>query len=307
MWRLISAIFLGSGLGANDTANIFGPAVTSGIIKYFYAVIITSIGVILGSMLEGSKTFAVIGNLFSMNVEMAFFASAGAAISVIIFTYLKLPISTSQAIVGGILGVGILTGSKLELCNLIKIIICWVTTPVGGIIIGYTLYSIVIYIFKRVKYGIKTYTTIIRIGVIISGFLGAYSLGCNNVGNVTGIFVTSGMITPFMGTLIGGLSITIGCIGFSKRVMITVGKRITNLDYMMALVAVIAEAITVYIYTQIGVPVSTSQAIVGAIIGIGLTRGVKLINFKVIFNIVAGWIFTPIISILFTIILATIF
>jgi len=78
--------------------------------------------------------------------------------------------------------------------------------------------------------------------------------------------------------------------------MTTVGSRLVQLDAFSALVAVVAEAITVHIYAVIGVPVSTSQAIVGAILGIGLFKGVKTINRRTLFNIFSGWLCTPVVS-----------
>jgi PiT family inorganic phosphate transporter len=74
--------------------------------------------------------------------------------------------------------------------------------------------------------------------------------------------------------------------------MYTVGKQITQLDHFSAVIAVLAQAITVWIYALIGVPVSTSQAIVGAVIGAGLARGSTNINYKILRNIVLGWLQT---------------
>jgi len=78
--------------------------------------------------------------------------------------------------------------------------------------------------------------------------------------------------------------------------MYTVGKQITQLDHFSAVIAVLAQAITVWIYALIGVPVSTSQAIVGAVIGAGLARGSTNINYKILRNIALGWLQTPLIA-----------
>ncbi len=91
-------------------------------------------------------------------------------------------------------------------------------------------------------------------------------------------------------------SIALGILTFSKNVMSTVGSRLVQLDAFSALVAVLAEAITVHIYAVVGVPVSTSQAIVGAVLGIGLFKGVKTINRRTLFNILSGWLCTPLIA-----------
>ena len=76
--------------------------------------------------------------------------------------------------------------------------------------------------------------------------------------------------------------------------MMTVGKGITPLDEYAALIAVVSAAITVEIFTQVGVPVSTSQAIVGGVVGVGLIKGAKTVNKRKLIEIGIGWISTPI-------------
>ena len=78
--------------------------------------------------------------------------------------------------------------------------------------------------------------------------------------------------------------------------MFTVGSRLVQLDAFSALVAVMAMAATVHFYAQFGVPVSTSQAIVGAVLGIGLFKGVKTINRRIVASIFFGWLCTPLIA-----------
>ncbi len=78
--------------------------------------------------------------------------------------------------------------------------------------------------------------------------------------------------------------------------MLTVGSRLVQLSSFSAFVAVIAMAVTVHFYAQLGVPVSTSQAIVGAVLGIGLLKGVKTINRRTVVRIIFGWVNTPLIA-----------
>ena len=89
--------------------------------------------------------------------------------------------------------------------------------------------------------------------------------------------------------------------------MISVGRRISLLDPFSALVVVLAEAITVYLYTQIGVPVSTSQAVVGAVAAIGLFKGIRTVNKKMLFFILLGWISTPLVAAGFSILMLLLF
>jgi PiT family inorganic phosphate transporter len=88
-------------------------------------------------------------------------------------------------------------------------------------------------------------------------------------------------------------SIGLGILTLSKRVMETVGKKLVRLDPFSALVVLLAEAITVHIYTFIGVPVSTSQAVIGAVLGVGIVRGISTVSGPTLVNILIAWLLTP--------------
>lgn len=76
----------------------------------------------------------------------------------------------------------------------------------------------------------------------------------------------------------------------------TVGKGIVKLDSFSAFICVLAHAVTVHVFAIIGVPVSTSQAIVGAVIGVSLIKGFQVINFKTLRKVCLGWLATPFVA-----------
>ena len=97
MWKIISGIFLGWTLGSNDSANIFGTGVAAKIIRYRTAIILISIFVIVGALVEGEKCFATVGKLFYLTPESAFCAALAAGITMFILTYLALPCSSTNS------------------------------------------------------------------------------------------------------------------------------------------------------------------------------------------------------------------
>ncbi len=301
MFRLLSSLFLGWALGANDSANVFGTAVSSRVIKYSVAVILTAIFVIIGALLQGREGLETLSGLTDQTMETAFIASLAAAFTVTLMTILRLPISTSQAVVGAILGIGIMKKS-INTAGLTKIIVCWIGTPIGGFLLGIALYYLLLTIFNKARISILTCDSVLKTGLIIAGCYGAYALGANNVANVTGVFAGN-LLTPFQAVAFGGLSIAFGTITFSRNVMSTVGRSIVRLDAFSALVAVIAQSITVHIYAIIGVPVSTSQAIVGAVLAIGFVKGAQTINFALLAKIFGAWLLTPIVGLLFSLLI----
>jgi len=295
MLSLLGGIFLGWSLGANDASNAFGSAVSSRMIKFWTAAILASIFVILGALLEGRAGMETLRGLTDLTLKMAVVSSVAAALTVTIMTVLGLPVSTSQAAVGAILGIGFVN-EQLNLAGLGKVVACWFGTPIGGLIISIVLYRLLAMLYNRSKLDLFDSDILLRLSLIVAGSYAAYTLGANNVANVTAVFVGAGQLTVFAATLIGGLSIALGILTFSRGVMDTIGKKLVRLDPFSALVVVLAEGLTVHFYTFIGVPVSTSQAVIGAVLGIGIVKGVKTVNRRTLTNILLGWFLTPTIA-----------
>ena len=293
MWKVFSGIFLGWSLGANDSANIFGTGVTTGTVRYRTAVLLTAVFVVLGALLEGPKCMETVSDLARLTPLDAFWCAMAAAVTMSLLTYLAIPASSSQAIIGAIIGAGLMSGSA-DFSKLYKIVSCWVFTPICGMVAGYLLHRLLKYAVDKTIRNLAYLNLLYSSGIIVAGCYGANSLGANNVANVTGVYVGSGTLSPEMGSLIGGLSIAVGVLTYSKRVMMTIGKGIVPLDPFSALVVVLAEAMTLHLFTQIGVPVSSSQAVVGAVVGVGIIGDVQTVSLKMLAKIGAGWALTPI-------------
>lgn len=293
MWKVLSGIFLGWSLGANDSANIFGTGVATGTVRYRTAVLLTSVFVVLGAVLEGPKCMRTVSELSRLASMDAFWCALASAVTMTLLTYLAIPASSSQAVIGAVVGAGLMSGSA-DFSKLYKIVSCWVFTPICGIAFGYLLHRFLKYAVDKNIRNLTQRSLLYSAGIIVAGCYGAYSLGANNVANVTGVYVGSGILTPEMGAVVGALSIAIGVITYSKKVMMTIGKGIVPLDPFSALVVVLAEALTLHFFTQIGVPVSSSQAVVGAVVGVGLVGDTQTLSVRMLFKIAAGWIMTPI-------------
>jgi PiT family inorganic phosphate transporter len=85
-------------------------------------------------------------------------------------------------------------------------------------------------------------------------------------------------------------------ITYSRPVMETVGKKLVRLDPYSALIVVVALAVTVHFYSFVGVPVSTSQAVIGGVLGIGLIKGVNTVSRRSLVSILVGWLLTPLLA-----------
>ncbi len=323
LFFISSGLFLGWTLGANDASNVFGSAVGSRLIRFKQAAIIASIFVILGSIMQGSGGAETLGKLGSVDaLGGAFTVALAAGISVFWMTKLKLPVSTSQAIVGAIIGWNFFTGNPTDYTSLTKIVTTWISGPILGGIFAILLFLLLRFFLKKRKIHLIRLDAYIKYGLLIVGAFGSYSLGANNIANVVGVFIPSapnisldfGFFTingVQLLFLAGGVSIAIGIITYSKKVMMTVGNSLMKLNAETALVVVLAHSLVLFVFssqslsnlfTHIGlppipmVPVSSSQAIVGAILGIGILKGGRTIQLNIIGRIAIGWVITPIIA-----------
>ena len=206
---------------------------------------------------------------------------------------------------------------------LTKIVGTWIFSPVLAALIAFLLFFIVRFFVDRCKIHLIYLDALIRTGLIVVGAFGAYSLGANNIGNVMGIFINS---SPFHDLnlggilslssiqqlfLLGGIAIAVGVFTYSKKVMATVGSDIYKLSPITALIVVLAVSLTLFLFASQDlqawlvahnlpslplVPVSSSQAVVGAVMGISLAKGGKNMHFHILGRISLGWILTPIAS-----------
>ncbi|PLX15262.1 MAG: inorganic phosphate transporter [Candidatus Muiribacterium halophilum] len=307
MWRIISGLWMGWGLGSNDAANLFGPGVSAKVIKFRTATILIAIFVIIGSVMEGPKCMQTLGKLSSAgSVNEAFVILFSAALCVMIMSLVGIPVSTSQAVVGAILGGSLFRYYRGEaealkaFGQLGKIMLCWVGTPIGSAIVAFVLFYVLDKFISKYIKNIIALNKFISWSLIISGCYGAYGLGANNVANTTGIYVSAGMLTEYHAALYGGIAIAVGALTFSRRVMMTVGEKIAVIGPLGALIATFSHSLTIHFFTQIGVPVSSSQAIVGAVMGIGFVKGTGGVSYRKLAEIVVGWILTPLSAMLFS-------
>ena len=321
---LSAGLFMGWSLGANDAANIFGTAVGTKMIRFVTAATICSVFVIIGAVVGGTGTSNTLGELGSINaIAGAFAVSASAAFTVMLMTKRGLPVSTSQAIVGAIIGWNIFGGLPTEASVVFKIAQTWVFTPILAALFAVIIYWIVKYFIEHTSIHVVKMDKYTRIALVVAGAFGAYSLGANNIANVMGVFL---QVSPFEDVqivslfaftgvqqlfLLGGIAIAVGVFTFSKKVMMTVGNSIFTLSPISAFVVVLETSLVLFVFSSQGlhtfltsnhlpafplVPVSQSQAVVGAIIGIGLAKGGRNIQLARIGKIAIGWILTPLIS-----------
>ena len=321
---LSSGLFLGWSLGANDAANVFGTAVGSRMVRFTTAALICGVFVVLGAFVSGTGAAQTLGKLGAVNaLGGSFMAALAAGLTVYWMTKLGLPVSTSQAIIGSIIGWNLFSDSYTDITSLLKILSTWIICPLLSAVIAALLFTLAKIFVRKIGVGLIRMDGYTRVALILAGAFGAYSLGANNIANVMGVFVP---VAPFPDLqfgqdfsvssaqqlfLVGGLAIAVGVFTYSKRVMMTVGSELMTLTPLAAWVAVMSHSIVLFLFASERleqllanmslptiplVPVSSSQAVVGAVIGIGMLQGGREIQWPRIYGIVRGWVITPVSS-----------
>ena len=138
---------------------------------------------------------------------------------------------------------------------------------------------------------------------IISACAVAFAHGSNDVANAigpvaavldisrAGVVSDNAPVPPFL-LLVGGVGIVLGLAILGRRVIATIGRRITELTPSRGFAAEFAAAVTIVMASRLGIPVSTTHVLVGAVLGVGLARGIGALDFRVVGTIVLSWIVT---------------
>jgi len=230
-----------------------------------------------------------------------------AALTVFVMSYLKFPVSANQAVTGAIIGWGLFHADysnpdvlKTNLGEIGKFASTWLLNPLGAAVIAFVIVFVFKKFFEAKVESLKSYDKVIKIGYIVAGAYSAYTIGINSSASVTAFYydsfgVGANILTNARLTaILGGVAIAVGVLTYSKKVMMTVGGSIANISQIDGFLVILSSALAITVMKiLLGIPVSTSQAVVGAVIGAGLVKGPKNVNFKVLGKIGIAWISSP--------------
>jgi PiT family inorganic phosphate transporter len=294
------AFYIAWNIGSNDSANAMGTAVGAGILSFRQATLTIAIFTLLGAYLRGYKVMKTVGEGIVpsgyLTIELAVIALLSAGVWVTLATIKGLPVSTTQSIVGGVVGVGLSIGAPVNWFTMVKIAAAWVISPILAGILAAILYKFYGKVVSSMK-SVSTIEALYKALAILGGSYMAFNFGTNEVANASGPIVGAGFLEPRAAGVLVALSLAMGSLTFSYAVMHTVGKKITALGPISAFSAQFGSAISVSLANILGLPVSSSQAIVGGVVGVGIITGGG-VDKKVIKDILFGWVATPTIAIL---------
>ncbi|TFG34026.1 inorganic phosphate transporter [Candidatus Thorarchaeota archaeon] len=318
---LVISFLVAFSIGGNDEA--MAPAVGAKVFTIRAAVAIGALITIIGAITLGSNVSEKVGSDMvsgmEMSIDMVFAILISMAIWLLIASISKgLPISTTQCIVGSVIGVAIsapLMGypewgvNVVDWYVVLEVFVGWILSPLIGFIFAAAIFSLVRHIQKRAK-GFTDYEKQERIAsYLLAGFLILTSLsrGGNDVANAIaplvrlpdflGVYYVGSFVIPryLVPLLVGGFGMALGLIVVGRKVIKTLATEVVTLSPSSALSASISVSVIMFVGTLLGLPLSGTHVLVAALIAVGWVAETP-IKMKQVKDILISWVITVPIS-----------
>ncbi len=289
---LVIVIIISFGIGGNDEtfAGIYG----SRILNMKQIMILATIFAITGALLLGEAVSKTVGKGILVNLDDAIVITIliSTAIWLILSSALRLPISTTHATIGAVIGLGIALNASLNWMKIIELSIWWVLSPIIGYIVSFIVFKLMraykikhLNGFQSLEKTEKSFTYIVLIIICIT----AFSRAGNDCSNAVGIVVGIGDIQVNLLLLITGLSLAGGLLVLGRGVIKNVGS-ITELYPSTAFASQIPTAAILFLGTALGIPLSGSHMLVASLVG--LSKASHTPAKKGLWKIVLIWLVT---------------
>ncbi len=309
----ILSFLMAIAMGGNDASTPCSDVVGAGVLTIKQAVILFAIFAAIGAMSQGFMVMKTIGTgiVPSINLLGAIVIVLSSFAWVMFCNVFGLEISVTHSIIGGVLGYGIAVyGIGGVQWNLIQmIVVSWFASPVLAIITAFLLYKLLATLVTKYEGFIEVAPLTLKLALCYS----AYAFGANDIGNATGVYVT--VTTMALGhapeysvmlllSILGSVGIAVGGLWLGPRVISTVAFKILKLNVISGTAAEVTNAIVVHLFTALpymllgyGMPISTSLANIGALVGVGIASyGSSGFNRRTVFVLTISWIATVLVT-----------
>lgn len=308
---LILALITAINIGGNDAANPTCAPVGAGVLTIKQALLLFALFTILGASLQGFMVMKTIGSgiVPSIDVIGAISIIICANIWILFATLRGMAISTGHAIVSAVIGYGIVAYgiNGLSLGTLGTIGLSWIMSPFCALFMAIAFFKLIRRIAARYRGDPARFERYMKYLLIVSLCFAAYSFGANDVSHATGVYFKiageTANISEFHSMVLlsiyGAIGLIIGGLTIGKKVIATLAFKVTRLDIPTALAASLSNAVVVYLFATLpylligyGLPISSSYASVGAIIGAGLANNTNSVSKSSTLRLVSFWFLT---------------
>ncbi|HEX7076850.1 MAG TPA: inorganic phosphate transporter [Candidatus Eisenbacteria bacterium] len=304
LFIIVLALFFDYLNGFHDAANSIATVVSTRVLTPGFAVVWAAFFNFIAVFVLGEAVAKTVGKGIviteAVNNHVLLSALVGAIVWNLLTWWLGLPTSSSHALIGGLVGAAMCYGgiAAVILPGLTKIAVFIVVAPLVGLILGWGNMIVTSWIFRRALPG--KVDQLFRRLQLLSAALYSLGHGANDAQKTMGIIalllVTTGRIDhfyiPTWVVISCGAAIAFGTLSGGWRIVHTLGSRVTKLRPFGGFCAETAGAVSLFAATHLGVPVSTTHTITGAIVGVGSTRRLSAVRWGVAGRIVWAWVLT---------------
>jgi PiT family inorganic phosphate transporter len=310
-------------MGGNDAASPTATAVGARVIGIKQALVLFAIFAAVGALTQGFMVMKTIGMGIVPSIDLlgAIIAVLSTFTWVMICNFYGLEISVTHSIIGSILGYGMaaygISGIQWNLLQ--TVIISWFTSPILAALLAFLMYKLLAFVVTRYIAVDRFMPSLLKLTLCYS----AYAFGTNDIANATGIYFTVARMALgnppeqnviFLLAIFGSIGLAIGGFWLGPRVIETVAFKITRLSLISGTAAETSNAVIVHLFSLIpymmfgyGMPISTSLASIGALVGVGFASyGSSGINKRTIMVLSAGWVVTIFVTAFLTYVFYTI-
>jgi inorganic phosphate transporter, PiT family len=290
---LLLGVALAFVFGWNNSSFLIGNDRGSGSLTLRESLLISSAGLLLGVVLEGSEM------LKSLNGSLAPFASSqdilvALAVTVaftVLLSLVKIPASFSMVLVGAFAGAVLASSLALDYSRLEEIIAFWVLAPLVAAGLAFVIYNIATRAVSGL--GLVTLDVVSRYGVILTSLIVAYVLGANNIGLIYGTMLDRGSPSDLFAVFLTLVAIA-GMLAFGRGgVSGTIGDRMLVLSPLGVVSTFLASAALLILGTQFGIPISLTQCLLGGMFGAALSKQVRVVNTRLAVENIGSWVVVP--------------
>ena len=292
--------------GFHDSANAIATVVGTRVLRPLYAVGIAAVANFAGPFIFGTAVAHTVGKgiiqpSFS-TVDVIFAGLIGAIIWDLVTWYFGLPSSSSHALIGGLIGSALLAGgtSALVLPGIEKTLTFIVISPTLGFCSAFGIAIIIMYLFRRytASYVNKIFGRLQICSSIFFSLTHGANDGQKTMGVITALLISGGMLdstsfsVPTEVIFASAIAIALGTFFGGWRIVKTMAFKLTSLRPYQGFCAETGGGVILTSMAWLGIPVSTTHAIAGAIMGVGATKRLSAVRWGVGKRIVYAWIIT---------------
>jgi phosphate/sulfate permease len=279
--------------GWNNSSFLIGDGRGSGALTLREALLVSSAGLLLGVLLQGSKMLrSLSGSLAPVATDQVVFVALLVSLALTVtLSLIKLPVSFSMVLVGAFTGAVLASSLPLDYGRLEEVVGFWAVAPLATALLAYIVMNVIV----RGVSGLSLIAldAVSRYAVIATSLVIAYVLGANNIGLIYGTILNGASPSNLSAVLLTLVAI-LGMVALgSGGVSGTIGDRMLVLSPLGVVSTFLASATLMWLGTEQAIPISLTQCLLGGMFGAAFSKQISVVNTRLAVENIASWVIAP--------------